>query len=79
MSKARKLSGVLFWIALIPIPLLPMYSLSFGPACWLCNRQLIPASVMPWADEFYEPMVWAFRSAPDPIRSPVRWYVKIWE
>jgi hypothetical protein len=81
MSEERKKPRVAFWatVGAVLVAVLAMYSLSFGPACWLCNHHLLPESVMPAADEFYKPMVWLVLDAPDPLRMPARWYVDFWE
>jgi hypothetical protein len=42
MSDSRKKPGVAFWATVVVVVLLVVYPLSFGPACWLADRQILP-------------------------------------
>jgi hypothetical protein len=49
----RKKPGVAFWAAVVLVVVLVGYPLSFGPACWLADRQCIPDTV---AVRIYSPL-----------------------
>jgi len=51
---------------LIGIPLL--YVASFGPACWLADREIIPSV------EFYRPLAQIVAKSPGPVRDAYCWY-----
>ena len=55
MSEERKkLSGVWPWIGAVLIGLPVLYVVSFGPACWLCDRHIVQSE---WVGRLYQPLV----------------------
>src|SRR5260370_40830104 len=51
----RKKPGVAFWITVALVVVLAVYSLSFGPACWIHERKGIGESTIPI---LYYPIIW---------------------
>ncbi len=49
----RKKPGVAFWVTVVVVELV-LYVASFGPACWLSDRHLLPYGA---ADAIYRPLV----------------------
>ena len=44
MTPDRKNPGVAFWASVVLVGILAVaYPLSIGPACWLANRDVLPA------------------------------------
>ena len=52
----RKKPSAAFWITVALVAVLVGYPLSFGPACWLADRGLIPTTA---AVQAYHPLVHA--------------------
>lgn len=44
---------------------LVLYVLSFGPACWLCERHVLPQELA-WAS--FRPLTWLARRGPVPMK-----------
>jgi hypothetical protein len=42
MTPSRKKPGVAFWATVVVAVALVAYPLSFGPACWLVERRILP-------------------------------------
>jgi hypothetical protein len=42
MTPSRKKPGVAFWATVVVVVVLAAYPLSFGPACWLADRNVVP-------------------------------------
>jgi len=53
MSEARKKPTAGFWITVALVAVLVGYPPSFGPACWMTDRGLIPRTV---AGTVYDPL-----------------------
>jgi hypothetical protein len=53
MTPDRKKPGVAFWATVVVVVVLLAYPLSFGPACWLGDRNVIPEFVLRFA---YRPL-----------------------
>jgi hypothetical protein len=64
MATDRKKPGVAFWITSILIAVLA-YPLSFGPACWLCQRGYISVD---FVSIMHCPVIWAAWHGPRPFR-----------
>jgi hypothetical protein len=45
MTFQRKKPGVAFWATVAVVMVLVLYVASFGPACWLAERNVIPESI----------------------------------
>jgi hypothetical protein len=51
----RKKPGVAFWAAVV-VAVALLYPLSFGPACWLADRDLLPDRL---TESIYRPLVFS--------------------
>jgi hypothetical protein len=60
-----------FWITVALVAVLVGYPLSFGPACWLTRREVLP--FRPTA-HFYGPIIEVASTGPGWIRVAVGWY-----
>ena len=45
MSEDRNKPGVAFWATVVVVVVPILYVVSFGPACWLGDRKVIPESI----------------------------------
>ena len=54
---------------------LVLYPLSIGPATWLNDRGLLPASAVP---SIFRPLFWMYEPAPRSIRAATDWYIGLW-
>ena len=70
MTEERKKSGWP-WIVGLLIVLPVLYVASFGPACWLGQRDVV--SVV-FVNAVYGPIVWSMRQGPTPVRRFLRSY-----
>jgi hypothetical protein len=68
---SRKKPGVAFWGT---VALVVVYPLSFGPACWLCEKQYVPTYVA-WM--FFRPLTWLVVESPHGVGEPIRKYAAI--
>ncbi len=66
MSDGRKNAGVGPWIVALLIGLPVLYVLSFGPACALIEREILPESAM--TSCFFQPCLALATDAPEPVR-----------
>ncbi len=71
MSEGRKKPGVAFWATVVVVVLLVAYPLSFGPACWMCERHILGQRAA-WL--IFRPMTWLCLHGPDPIKATIGWY-----
>src|SRR5258708_2207174 len=69
----RKKRGVAFWATVVVVVALAGYPLSFGPAFWFYSR-LVTTSVGHFANRFYHPIIYTWRSGPEWIAEPIGWY-----
>jgi hypothetical protein len=75
MTGDRKKPGVAFWGTVVVVALLA-YPLSFGPACWLAQRDA--ATTERLAPRLYWPIGWAFTKSPrGVIRGVIHWYATL--
>ena len=56
------------WAVVLPIWLPVLYAASFGPACWLADREIIPSV------EFYRPLARIAARNPGQMRDACYWY-----
>ena len=78
MTPSRKNPGVAFWATVVVVVVLVAYPLSFGPACWLASRDLLPAwAVLPLM-VCYHPLNW-IRHLPPPAKEALDWYIGLWK
>jgi hypothetical protein len=70
----RKKPGVAFWATVALVAVLLAYPLSFGPACWLCERGLLSQRAA-WI--IFRPWTWLCVNGPEPVRTAVRRYAEI--
>jgi hypothetical protein len=61
MSDERKRAGVWPWVVVLVVGLLVLYVASFGPVCWLADREII-SSVEAW-----RPLAWLAARCPDQV------------
>ncbi len=61
------------WIAALLIGLPVLYVASFGPACWLCENDVI-AQRHAWLA--YRPITWTCTKAPDTISNAILFYAE---
>ncbi len=54
MSEPQKKAGVGFWITVALVAVLVGYPLSFGPACWLVRKAILPTKPVAIV---YQPLV----------------------
>ncbi len=77
MTSDRKKPGVAIWATVV---VLVAYPLSFGPACWLCARNLLPLRATSIA---YSPLLVEAKSeflSDQPARwMPVLWWASVWD
>lgn len=71
MSEERNPIGL--WIVALLIALPAMYVASFGPACWLDSRQMLPSAI----ESAYIPLRQIAHDGPEPLRSVLNWYACI--
>ena len=74
----RKKPGVAFWASVVVVVILAVaYPLSIGPACWLANRDVLPA----WTDSavkaLYSPLMWCASNS-ETASDAYAWYVGFW-
>jgi hypothetical protein len=61
------------WIVALLIGLPVLYVASFGPVCWLAEREIIPIRAV----EVCRPLAWLAARCPDPVRDAYASYVVI--
>ncbi len=69
----RKKPGVAFW-ATVGLAGLVLYVASFGPACWLCEKQRVP-TYLAWLA--FRPLTWLIVESPHGIGAPIRKYAAV--
>jgi hypothetical protein len=67
------------WTAVGLVMVFVGYPLSYGPACGLVAKGVIPESSMDAFAIIYCPMIWLITEGPVPVRQPVRWYHRLWQ
>ena len=65
-----------FWITVGLVAVLVGYPVSFGPACWLCHKEVIGVRSV-WVA--YYPVVWTARHGSQPLRSLIYKYEAIFQ
>jgi|SRR6516225_1248412 hypothetical protein len=73
MSDDRRPSAA-FWITILVVASPFLYLLGFGPACWLVNRNVLPARA---TAAVYCPLVRAANSKVRQVSVPLRWYADL--
>jgi hypothetical protein len=71
MSEEQKNVGL--WIVALLIVLPAMYLASFGPACWLDSRDMLPLMI----ESAYIPLRQFSNDGPEPLRSALSWYARV--
>jgi hypothetical protein len=64
-----------YYARLVETAALVVYLLSFGPATWLYERQVVPDSAVTM---IYAPVLSAYVYASRPIRQATDWYMALW-
>jgi hypothetical protein len=70
----RKQPSVAFWATVVLVTVLVGYPLSFGPACWICDRMTIDTRIIGIA---YRPILLAWEHSPEEVGAFLDWYSKI--
>ena len=65
-----------FWAAVAGFAIL-VYVLSFGPAVWMLDREVLPASSSSAIELIFYPMVRGMSDGPRPIRRAIEWYAAL--
>jgi hypothetical protein len=65
----RNKPGVAFW-ATVMLVVAVLYVLSFGPACWLCDRDVVSEELV---ESIYRPVI-ICAGATGPSWTALRWY-----
>ena len=73
MTNSRKPSGW-FWLVVLLTVAPIIYVLSFGPACLLVEKDMLP---IVRTAEFYRPLVCGVVCDFRPVAAPLRWYAEI--
>ena len=63
-----------FWITMALVAVLVGYPLSFGPACWLADRRVLPIHK---TATVYRPILAAAYHGPADIRRALQWYGRL--
>jgi hypothetical protein len=71
---SRKHHSAAFWATVVVVAVLVGYPLSFGPACWLVDRQLLPSQP---ARSFYDPLLAVIARSPKPVKDVITRYCKL--
>src|SRR4029453_14587905 len=72
MSDERKASWG--WVVTLLIGLPVLYVASFGPACWLCEKQFAPTHIT-WIA--FRPLTYLAVESPHAVGAPIRRYAAI--
>jgi len=72
----RRRPAVGFWATVAGFVILA-YVLSFGPAVWMLDRGVLPASRSSVIGYIYYPMVRGLNDGPRPIRKAISWYAAL--
>ena len=59
MASNRKKPGVAFWATVVVVVALVAYPLSFGPACALCDRDVVSVQII---QSVYRPVIFVMLS-----------------
>ena len=70
-EKWAKRTGVVLIVILFGYPL------SYGPLIWLDNQHLVPEWTAPILFRLYSPIHFLYLNGPEPIRSVLQWYCRI--
>jgi hypothetical protein len=62
-------------VAIALVVTLVVYPLSIGPATWLDERGLLPASAV---SLIFLPLFWTYEHGPRSIRAATDWYIGVW-
>jgi hypothetical protein len=65
MIDERKKPGVAFWATVVVVAALVAYPLTFGPACWLFDRKILPLTWIPATDCAFYPLRTAAPCSPE--------------
>src|SRR5262245_19211887 len=71
MTPDRKKPGVAFWATVVVVVVLVASPVSWGPACWLARKNILPHWVV---TKGYVPVIWIYYYGPKPVRRAVGWW-----
>ena len=74
MSERKPILG---FVATMVAAALLVYLLSFGPAMWLVDREILPAWSISVVSAVYYPVYWTSTVGPRPVREAIRWYAEL--
>ena len=70
---SRKQPGVAFWATVVVVVVLVVYPVSFGPACWLCEKGALSQRTG-WT--IFRPVTWLVLHGPRPVSSLIQSYAE---
>src|SRR5262245_63765989 len=70
---SHKKPGVAFWATVVVVVVLVAYPLSFGPACWLCEKGALSQRIG-WT--MFRPVTWLVLHGPRPVSSLIQAYAE---
>jgi hypothetical protein len=71
MTSDRKKPGVAFWTSVVVAVVLLAYPISFGPACWMADREMVAVSLV---RDLYDPLVALIVAGPRPVQRMMFYY-----
>lgn len=74
MTTDRKKPGVAFWATVVVVVALLAYPLSFGPACWICDK--VPESIDEEICRLYWPLAEVAIRRDNPIGRALWWWAE---
>jgi hypothetical protein len=74
MTSDRKHPSAAFWITVALVVVLVGYPVSFGPACWIAERNW---TYVPIAICVYGPLVQIAYNGPVWVKGPLRWWASV--
>jgi hypothetical protein len=82
VTSDRRKPSAGFWITVTLVVVLVAYPLSYGPVVWCESQPRIMDSVPGWILDsvitVYSPLYFAAQDGPAIIRTPLRWYLRLW-
>jgi hypothetical protein len=74
VTDEQKKGGAAFWLTVAMVAALIAYPVLFGPACYLCEKNLLSQKVA-WV--MFRPMTWLARTGPAPVSRLIAGYAEL--